>query len=58
MEQKLHGIGLILFGILLLLAAALHPWIPFIGTTFSDLGVWIGLICGIMGLISVLKKGT
>ena len=58
MEQKLRGIGLSLFGILLLLAAALHPWIPFIGTTFSISAYGSDSSAASWALFSVLKKGT
>ena len=56
MEKKLQGIALILFGILLVLAAMLGSWIPVIGVNHTDVGVWVGVSCGIAGLVFVFKK--
>lgn len=56
MEQKLQGIALILFGIMLLIASNLSPWIPIIGTADSDFGVLIGFIFGVVGLVFVFRK--
>lgn len=58
MEQKLQGIALILFGILLLIISNLSPWVPFIGTSYSDVGVWAGLILGVVGLVFVFRKNS
>ena len=48
MEKKLQGIALILFGIMLLLISMHSPWIPIIGTDYTDLALWIGIILGIV----------
>ena len=57
MEKKLQGIALILFGIMLLLISMHSPWIPIIGTDYTDLALWIGIILGIVGFVFVFRKG-
>ena len=56
MEKKLQGIALILFGIMLLLISMHSPWIPIIGTDYTDLALWIGIILGIVGFVFVFRK--
>ena len=56
MKHQLQGITLTLFGIIMMMFAALDPWLPFFGGVLTDLALWAGVICGIAGLITSFKK--
>lgn len=61
-QLQLQGIVLILFGMLLALAAAVNKnWVPMmpqeIGGVFSFVLAWLGLIMGILGVALSLSKG-
>ena len=60
-QLQLQGIGLILFGRVLVLVAAMNNnWVPMmprgIGGIFSFVLVWLGLIVGILGVALSLSK--
>ncbi len=55
MKKQLQGIGLILFGMLLLWFSEIDPWVPIIeGLEFVSL--WGGLVSGIIGVVLLFKK--
>lgn len=55
MKKQLQGIGLILFGMLLLWFSEIDPWVPIIeGLGFVSL--WGGLASGIIGAVLLFKK--
>ena len=61
MKKQLQGIAFILFGMLLVLVAAVNntvvPMMPQgIGSVFSFVLVWLGLILGILGVVLSLSK--
>lgn len=55
MKKQMQGIALILFGILLMLAAGTHLWIPIIDDISYPAFV-LGLAAGIVGLIFCFQK--
>ena len=60
-KNQALGIVFILFGILLVLAAAVNnAWVPMmphgIGGVFSFVLVWLGLLVGILGVALSLSK--
>lgn len=55
MKKQLQGIALILFGILLMLAAVVSPWIPIIDDITYP-AFFLGLAAGIAGLIFCFQK--
>lgn len=50
MKKQLQGIGLILFGMLLLWFSDNDPWVPIIGGV-SFISLWSGLVFGIVGVV-------
>lgn len=56
MKHPLAGISLILFGILLVLFSLADPWVPVLGTLLTPIALWVGLACGIAGLVSALRS--
>ncbi len=60
-QLQLQGIIFILFGMLLVLVAVVNDnWVPMmprgIGSVFSFVLVWLGLIMGILGVALSLSK--
>ncbi len=61
MKKQLQGIGLILFGMLLVLISAVNEnWVSMVGwgiaTFFSQVLIWLGLIVGIIGFVFLFQK--
>lgn len=56
MKKQLQGISLILFGFLMMLFSMLDPWIPILGDALTILVPWIGVFCGIVGLVFSFSK--
>ena len=51
MKNQLRGISLALLGIIWMMFSMLDPWIPILGDALSVLSPFIGLLCGIIGVI-------
>ncbi len=63
MKKQLQGIGLILFGMLLVLISAVNEnWVSMVGwgiaTFFSQVLIWLGLIVGIIGFVFLFQKDS
>ena len=57
MKKQLQGISFILFGIILMLFAMIdHPLTPIFDDELSVLAPWIGVLCGIVGLVFSFSK--
>ncbi len=61
MRKQLQGIGLILFGMLLVTISAVNKnWVPMmswgISGAFSFILIWLGLIVGIIGLVFLFQN--
>ncbi|MBR2046153.1 MAG: hypothetical protein IJ958_08485 [Agathobacter sp.] len=55
MKNQLKGIALILFGIIWMMFSMLDPWVPIIDDA-TILGPFIGLACGVVGIIFAFKS--
>ena len=55
MKKQMQGIGLMLFGIIMMLFPMINPWIP-IFDDLSSFALWIGVLCGIVGLVFIFSK--
>ena len=56
MKKQLQGISFILFGIILIMFSMLDPWIPIFEDALTHLIPWIGILCGIIGLVFSFSK--
>lgn len=56
MKKQLQGISFILFGIILIMFSMIDPWIPIFEDALTHLTPWIGVLCGIIGLIFSFTK--
>ncbi len=55
MNRQIKGIGLLLFGIQLVIFAVIDPWLPVLGNLGQVALPLLSLICGGAGLILCLK---
>ena len=56
MKNQLKGISLILFGIIWMMFSMLNPWVPILDSMLSEFAPFIGLACGLAGVILAFKK--
>ncbi len=61
MRKQLQGIGLILFGMLLVMISVVNEnWVRMIGWgiagVFSFILIWLGLIAGIIGFVFLFQN--
>ena len=56
MKNQLKGICLILFGIIWMMFSMLNPWVPIFDSLLSEVAPFIGLACGVVGVMSAFKN--
>ncbi|MGI6180889.1 MAG: hypothetical protein ACOYIE_02285 [Agathobaculum sp.] len=55
MKKQLQGIGMILFGMLLLWFSEIDPWVPIV-EGLGTVSLWGGLVAGIIGVVLLFRK--
>jgi hypothetical protein len=56
MKNQLKGISLVLFGVIWMMFSMLNPWVPILDSMLSEFGPFIGLVCGVLGVMFAFKK--
>ena len=56
MKNQLKGISLILLGIIWMMFSMLNPWVPILDSLLSEFAPFIGLACGVIGVMFAFKN--
>ena len=56
MSNQLKGISLGILGIIMMMFSMLNPWIPIVDSLVTELSPFIGLACGIIGVVLAFKS--
>ena len=56
MKNQLKGISLGILGIIFMMFSMLDPWVPIVDSFVAEISPFIGLACGIVGVIFTFKS--